>query len=148
MENLIQTMRLMSQKSIDDPRSHFLLRLILANDSAPAPWAIWRWARNDVRFHDEYPQIVASLPRLLDAPVGDCNDLAVATAVLLRAARLPVQWALGYDEQGKPRHIWTMVKWGDHWLHVDPSPGAEPPGGLAPSRVANATINNWEPFSI
>ena len=138
----------MTTKSVDDPSTHLALRLILANDPSPAPWAIWSWARRDVRFENEYPQVVASLPRLLDAPVGDCNDLAVATAALLMAARVPVRWALGYDKAGKPRHIWTQAKWGDQWIHVDPSPGAEPPGGRAPHKVSNATVTAWEPISI
>ena len=138
----------MVRKSIEDPSTHFALRLILANDQAPPPWAIWSWARRDVRFQDEYPQVVASLPKLLEAPVGDCNDLAVATAALLSSARIPVQWALGYDSQGKPRHIWTMAKWGDRWIHVDPSPGADAPGGMPPQSVSNARIERWDPITI
>ena len=148
MYPLIEVMRTMVEKSADHPASHFLLRLILANDPAPPPWAVWNWARRDIRFQDEWPQVVSSLPRLIDAPVGDCNDLAVATAVLLRDARLPVRWALGYDDAGKPRHIWTQVYWAGRWMHVDPSPGAEPPGGDAPTMVANATVSEWQPIYI
>ena len=148
MEPLISTMRNLASQATTDPETHFVLRLILANDPSPAPWAVWNWARRDIRFHDEWPQVVASLPRLIQAPVGDCNDLALATAALLMAARLPVRWALGFDDEGKPRHIWTQVYWGNQWLHVDPSPGADPPGGKAPSTVINATVSDYEPIDI
>ena len=141
-------MRILARKAINDRETHFLLRLILANNPEPAPWAVWDWARRDIRFHDEWPQVVASLPRLLQAPVGDCYDLALATAVLLMAARLPVRWALGYDDEGKPRHIWTQVYYDRRWLNVDPSPGADPPGGKPPYQVINATVSAYDPVDV
>ena len=147
MEPLITVMRRMIAASLDDPDTHLALRMILANDSSPAPEAIWNWARNDVRFHDEWPQVVASLPKLLQAPVGDCNDLAVAVASLLAAARIPVRFALGFDDSGRPRHIWAQA-YRNGWIHVDPSPQAPPPGTTAPTEVINATISDWEPIAI
>ena len=141
VEPLITTMRRLAARATGDPETHFLLRLILANDPSPAPWAVWQWARRDIRFHDEWPQVVASLPRLLQAPVGDCNDLAIA-------ARLPVRWALGYDDDGKPRHIWTQAYYNRQWLNVDPSPGADPPGGNPPYEVINATISAYDPIAV
>ena len=147
-EPLITTMRKLTTQASHDPETHFLLRLILANNPAPAPWAVWEWARRDVRFHNEWPQVVSSLSRLLQAPVGDCNDLAVATAALLQAARYPVRWALGFDDEGKPRHIWTQAYYDGKWLNVDPSPGADPPGGAPPYQVINATISAYEPVDI
>jgi transglutaminase-like putative cysteine protease len=118
----------MTRASIDDPVTPWTLRLILADDPRPLPWAVWTWARNDIRFHEERPHVVASLRRLLDAPVGDCNDLTIAVTALAHAGRVPVRWALGFDRTGEPVHIWAQLMHQGEWLDVDPSPGAPPPG--------------------
>lgn len=144
MAPLLLQMRAMVASSLDHPATHWTLRLILADDPAPLPWAVWKWARNDVRFQAEAPQVVADLPRLIDAPVGDCNDLAVAVAALAKAGGIPYRWALGYDQAGEPVHIWAQLLHGGQWLDVDPSPGAPAPLAGKVVDVAGARVVGYD----
>jgi hypothetical protein len=141
---LLAQMRAMVSASLDHPLTHWTLRLILADDPAPLPWAVFNWARDDIRFHREAPQVVADLPRLIDAPVGDCNDLTVAVTALAKAGGVPVRWALGFDRYGEPKHIWAQLFHGGQWLDVDPSPGAPEPGAGDVVDVPGATVIGYD----
>ncbi len=91
---------------------------------------------------------MASFPELINAPVGDCNDFAVAMAALGKAGRYPARFALGYDDTGEPVHIWTQLWTGSEWVDVDPTPGAPPPGQGSPVDVPGARVVGWDPISI
>ena len=144
MQPLLIQMRRMVQTSLDHPSTHWLLRLILADDPRALPWSVWSWARDDVRFHEEFPQVVSDVPRLIDAPVGDCNDLAVAVSALAAAGRVPYRWALGYDQSGEPVHIWAQLLHEGVWLDVDPSPGAPAPGNGKVVDVPGARVVGYD----
>lgn len=93
------------------------------------PLATWNFLRQRIRFHLEGPrEVVADLPRLLDYPVGDCDDLAVAVATLGLAGKMPARFAMGIDTSGSPVHVWTELWDGAAWIGVDPHPlMGEPP---------------------
>ena len=125
-----------------------MLRLILATDTNPPPLAIWTWATENLRYQQEYPQVVASLPELINTPVGDCNDFAVAVAALGISGRIPARFALGYDRTGEPVHIWAQLFHGGEWVDVDPTPGAPPPGHGSPVDVPGATVVGFDAIPI
>jgi transglutaminase-like putative cysteine protease len=92
--------------------------------------------------------VVASFPELVNSPVGDCNDFAVAMAALGIAGRYPARFALGFDKIGEPVHIWAQLWNGREWLDVDPTPGAPPPGEGSPVDVPGARVVGWEPVPL
>ncbi len=145
---LLSAMRRMIQASNRHPITPYMLRLILATDTSPPPLAIWTWASENLRFQPEFPQVVASLPELINVPVGDCNDFAVAVAALGIAGRIPARFALGYDRTGEPVHIWTQLYHEGQWVDVDPSPGAPPPGHGSPVDVPGVTVVGWDVIPI
>jgi len=118
--------------------------LILSQDPSPLPLAVWKWAKSALRYQPEFPHVVSSLSQMLKTPVGDCNDFAIVTAALGMAGRVPVRWALGYDQQGTPRHIWTQYFWEGKWIDVDPTPGAPAPGDGSPIDVPGVTIVGYD----
>ena len=92
--------------------------------------------------------MVASLPELINAPVGDCNDFAVAMAALARSGRIPVRFALGYDQTGEPVHIWAQLFHQGQWVDVDPTPGAPPPGQGSPVDVPGARVVGYDAIPV
>jgi transglutaminase-like putative cysteine protease len=115
--------------------------------------SIWSWLRTNVRYHEEWPHVVASLgvltgPAREGGRVGDCNDYAVAVAALAKLGRVPARWALGYNRQGEPCHIWAQLWDGHCWLDVDPSPGAPRPGDGCVIDAADGRVVAWVPISV
>ena len=106
-----------------------------------------------MRFHEEWPHVVASLPVLAGPPneggrVGDCNDLAVAVAALATLGRVPARWALGYNRAGEPNHIWAQLWNGQCWIDVDPSPGAPAPGAGCVIDALEGRVVAWVPIEV
>jgi hypothetical protein len=145
---LLNTMRRMLEASRESPITPLLLRLILAQNPTPLPRAIWEWAKDNVRYHREDPHVVASLPELINAPVGDCNDYAVAMAALGMAGQYPARFALGYDSQRVPVHVWAQLWTGSQWVDVDPTPGAPPPGEGSPVDVPGASVVGFDVLPV
>ena len=91
---------------------------------------------------------MASLPELINAPVGDCNDYAVAMAALGMAGQYPARFALGYDSRRVPVHVWTQLWDGSRWVDVDPTPGAPPPGEGSPVDVPGASVVGFDVLPV
>ena len=70
---------------------------------------------------------VPSAVDVLETKVGDCNEHAVLTAGLLRAAGIPTKTAVGvlYFEGRFYYHAWNEVFWGK-WMAIDPLLGQIP----------------------
>ena len=149
VRRLLRTMRAQVRRSMADPRSHVILRSILAQDPAPLPVSIFKSLKNRVRYHREDPHVVASVPILYGDPckgggVGDCNDFAVAVAALGLMGRYQARWAIGLDAAGEPVHIWTQLRQpGGEWIDVDPTPGAPEPGHGSPVDIPGAQVVGW-----
>ena len=143
----------MYRSSVQDPRSPQILRKILATDPRSLQTSVWSWLRTNVRYHPEYPHVFASLPVLagpaeLGGRVGDCNDYAVAVAALATLGRVPARWALGYNREGEPCHIWAQLWDGNCWIDVDPSPGAPAPGEGCVVDALDGRVVAWVPIEV
>ena len=124
----------------------------MSTDRRPLPTAVFWSLKNRVRYHREFPHVVASLPGLYGDPckgggVGDCNDFAVSTAALGKIGRYDVRWAYGFDADGDIVHVWTQMRPQVtaglpilEWVDVDPTPGAPPPGMGSPVDVPGARV--------
>ena len=122
-------------------------------DGRSLPISVWSWLRTNVRFAEEWPHVVASLPVLAGPPqeggrVGDCNDLAVAVAALAKLGRVPARWALGYNRLGEPCHVWAQLWNGSCWIDVDPSPGAPAPGEGCVVDALDGRVVAWVPIEV
>ena len=70
---------------------------------------------------------VPSAVDVLEMRVGDCNEHAILTTALLRAAGVPARMAVGvlYFEDRFYYHAWVEAYWGK-WLAIDPVLGQSP----------------------
>lgn len=64
------------------------------------------WGRT-VQWYRETPEVVATVPRLVECPVGDCDDTAAALAALMIAVGLTPM--IESAERGSTRHVWCSV---------------------------------------
>lgn len=144
----------MARRDAQRKRSGLLARRAVSNVDRRAPvdanaLAAASWVREWVRYAHELPETVANLGALIQAPVGDCDDMVTALASLL--------WRLGYDWPAQrfaigyrgayPRHVWLEVRGQEHpgWIPLDPSTWRLEPGE-SPERLG--LFNRVERYNL
>ena len=109
-----------------------LLQGVPAKDWQREILTLFHFVRNNIRYTldpDEL-ELLATPERLLEIGAGDCDEMAMLLAALLKATGKPVRFlAVGF-EAGDLSHVYVEVKNGDAWIPLDVTepyaPGWEP----------------------
>ena len=94
--------------------------------------ALFHFVRNNIRYtlDPDGTEVLATPWSLLQMGSGDCDEMAMLLAALLKASGKPVRFvAVGFDA-GDLSHVYVEVKNGDKWIPLDVTepyaPGWEP----------------------
>ena len=115
-------------RSYTDPRTLEILGAVLRDQdvegrhAAPLAGAVQRWVQRTVRYCREAPERICAPWVTVAHGFGDCDDMAVLCASLLRAARVPCRLAFSgwkpaeWDGLVVPLgHVWSEA-----WIASDP----------------------------
>lgn len=115
-------------RSYTDPRTLEILGAVLRDQdvegrhAAPLAGAVQRWVQRTVRYCREAPERICAPWVTVAHGFGDCDDMAVLCASLLRAARVPCRLAFSgwkpaeWDGLIVPLgHVWSEA-----WIAADP----------------------------
>lgn len=116
---------------ITDPRILRLVRMLRKSTAVETMREIFNWVVTRLRYVSD-PQSVelvrsAKHTILGTMPYGDCDDLSVALATLLRAAGIPCQFKTIAWRPGKPAfsHVYVVARVNGRIYPLDPTMGAK-----------------------
>ena len=136
------------QGATGDPRTRGILARIVrdtgvdARDPLALVTAVQAWVNRTIRYVREYPETICAPWVTVEWQIGDCDDMAILLAAVLRTARVPMRLAFGgWKPRGEPvplGHVWSEA-----WVERAKAP--VPPGVTVPGWVALETVRERPP---
>ena len=118
--------------SYTDPRTLEILGAVMRDAdvdgrrAGPLAGAVQDWVRRTVRYCREAPERICAPWVTVCMGFGDCDDMAVLVASLLRAARVPCRLAFcGWRPSGWEGPVPLGHVWSEAWIASDPKTPTE-----------------------
>ena len=125
---------MVARREARTPLAARLARLVVSKVPRTEPYdtnilALGEFVRQWIRYVHEWPETFSSLSALMAHPAGDCDDMVIALAALLRRIGIPfgsMFFVVGFRRTGAglvAKHVWLCVQSSAtrKWYTLDPS---------------------------